>query len=236
MRPILLLSTLLITCFAFAQEINQFDENGKRHGKWQKTFEGSKELRYQGQFEHGKEVGLFKYYKLVGPKSKLAATKQFNTENYLAETKFYTSKGKLVSEGMMNAKLYIGEWKYYHKNSNTILTLENYNDKGVLHGKKEVFYENSKVAEALNYNNGKLDGEIFYYATNGTLVKSYIYVNDVLHGYSKHFNSKGDMLIEGAYKNDKKHGVWKFYENGKLVKTQDFTTYSKNPFNKSKKN
>ena len=39
-------------------------------------------------------------------------------------------------------------------------------------------------------NNGKLDGEIFYYATNGTLVKSYIYVNDVLHGYSKHFTEE----------------------------------------------
>ena len=96
-------------------------------------------------------------------------------------------------------------------------------------------YEGIKIHNAISSVAIK-DGAVFYYATNGTLVKSYIYVNDVLHGYSKHFNSKGDLLIEGAYKNDKKHGVWKFYENGKLVKTQDFTTYSKNPFNKSKKN
>ena len=236
MRPIIVLSTLLVACFSFAQEINQFDENGKRHGKWQKSFEESKELRYQGQFEHGKEVGLFKYYKLVGPKSKLAAAKHFNAKNHLAETKFYTSRGKLVSEGMMNAKLYIGEWKYYHKKANSILTIENYNDEGVLNGIKQVFYENGKVAEALNYKDGKLDGEILYYATNGTIVKSYVYVSDVLHGYSKHFNPNGDLLIEGNYKNGKKHGEWKFYKNGKIERTKDFTVYSKNPYKKNKKN
>ena len=64
MRSIILLITLLFTCFLSAQEINQFDENGERHGKWQKKFEGTNEYRYHGQFEHGKEIGMFKYYKL----------------------------------------------------------------------------------------------------------------------------------------------------------------------------
>ena len=46
-----------------AQEsINQMDANGKRHGVWKKTFPGSQQLRYEGTFDHGKEVGVFKFY------------------------------------------------------------------------------------------------------------------------------------------------------------------------------
>lgn len=233
MRSIILLCTFLFTCFLSAQEVNQFDKNGERHGKWEKKFKGTNEYRYQGQFDHGKEIGVFKYYKLVGPKARLAATKQFNNENELAETKFYTSKGKLVSEGIMNAKIYIGEWKYYHRDGSTLMTLENYNDEGKLHGKKEVFYENGQAAETLNYNDGKLEGEALYYAKNGTIVKSYLYENDILNGYSKHFLPNGKILVEGAYKKGKKHGVWRYYENGKLVKTKDFTVYSKNPYKRN---
>lgn len=235
MRPLALLITLFFVCFSFAQNINQFDENGKRHGKWQKTFEKSKELRYEGQFEHGKEVGLFKYYKLVGTKARLAATKQFNADNNLAETKFYSSRGSLISEGMMNAKLYIGEWRYFKKNGKALMSVEHYNNKGELHGVKEVFYDSGQVAEHFNYIEGLLQGEVKYYAENGTLVKLYLYENDALNGYSKHFTADGQILVEGAYKKGKKNGIWKYYENGKLKRTKDFTYYSKNPYKNGKK-
>ena len=48
-----------------AQSINQFDANGERHGLWKKNFEGTDQPRYEGTFDHGKEVGIFKFYKLV---------------------------------------------------------------------------------------------------------------------------------------------------------------------------
>ena len=57
---IILLTFATVLCGA-QTSINQLDTNGKRHGKWQKNFEGTKSLRYQGQFEHGKEVGTFTY-------------------------------------------------------------------------------------------------------------------------------------------------------------------------------
>ncbi|MBT8260456.1 MAG: toxin-antitoxin system YwqK family antitoxin [Flavobacteriaceae bacterium] len=235
MRPIILLVTLFFTFFSFAQEINQFDENGKRHGVWQKTFDKTDNLRYQGQFEHGKEVGLFKYYKLVGTVSRLAATKQFNKENNITETKFFASNGRLISEGIMDGKIYIGEWKYYHKDGKTLMTIENFNNQGILHGKKQVFYKNGQIAEDFTYNLGRLDGEALYYADNGTLIKKYLYINDILHGFAQHFDAQGNKLVEGDYKKGKKHGVWKYYENGKLVRTKDFTVYSKNPYKKKKK-
>jgi antitoxin component YwqK of YwqJK toxin-antitoxin module len=208
---------------------NQLDANGERHGLWKKNFKNTTQPRYEGQFEHGKEVGLFKFYKLVRKRSVLSATKDFQ-EDGTAMVKFLSSRGKVISEGQMKGKLYIGDWKYYHKNSKSIMTLESYNNNGQLNGEKKVFYKEGQVAEVLNYVNGKLDGTSKYYANNGTLVKSYVYVNDQLHGPSKHFDADGNLEVEGRYKNGKKHGMWKYYANGKLIKEKDFTIYSKNPY------
>ena len=63
------------------QEFNQFDSNGKRHGKWKKNFEGTEVLRYEGQFEHGKEVGVFKFYQNLENKAVLAATRTFKKDS-----------------------------------------------------------------------------------------------------------------------------------------------------------
>ncbi len=203
--------------------VNQYDSDGKRHGNWTKNFDGTKEKRYEGQFEHGKEIGLFKFYQMVGKKSKLAATKTFNPENSLADVKFYSLKGNVISEGVMDGKTYVGEWKYYHKNSDQLMTLENYNTLGDLNGARTVFYENGAKAETLNYVNGKLEGKSNYYSLEGTLVKSYHYENDQLHGPSKHYDGSGELVLEGDYKRGKKTGIWKYYNNGKLIDEKDFT-------------
>ena len=55
---------LIVTSLVYAQDINQFDESGKRHGVWKKYFEGTKQLRYEGKFDHGKEVGKFLFHSL----------------------------------------------------------------------------------------------------------------------------------------------------------------------------
>ena len=89
---------LIVTSLVYAQDINQFDENGKRHGVWKKNFEGTKQLRYEGQFDHGKEVGEFKFYKLVKKKSVLTATKLFDLDGS-AYVKFLASTGKIVYPG-----------------------------------------------------------------------------------------------------------------------------------------
>lgn len=212
-----------------AQKLNQFDANGKRHGVWKKNFKNTKNVRYEGQFDHGKEKGVFKFYKLIRGKSVLSATKNFQ-EDGTTLVKFLSSRGKVISEGVMKGKLYNGEWKYYHKGSKSIMTLELYNDKGNLNGVKKVFYKDGQVAEVLNYANGKLEGTSKYYANNGTLVKTYVYVNNELHGDSKHYSAEGVLEVEGRYKNGKKHGIWKYYNNGKVIKEKDFTIYSKNPY------
>ena len=41
--------------------INGFDADGARHGLWKKYYPGTDQLRYEGRFQHGKEIGECKY-------------------------------------------------------------------------------------------------------------------------------------------------------------------------------
>ncbi|WP_418603396.1 toxin-antitoxin system YwqK family antitoxin [Hwangdonia sp.] len=223
MKHIFIFLLSFITSFAFAQSINQFDANGKRHGIWKKTFEGTEVLRYEGKFFHGKEIGLFKFYKNIRKKPVLTATKQFNKTDNKAYVTFLSSKGKVISEGQMDGKTYIGEWKYYQNRNDNLLTLEHYNNEGILDGERFVYYENGQVAEKQFYKNGKLDGVSVWYSENNIVLKEFFYVNGELHGPSKYYNPKGELITEGLYKNGKKHGIWKYYENGELMDEKTFT-------------
>ena len=78
MKKAILIILFVISGFSYAQEFNKFDDEGKRHGKWRKNFDKTKILRYEGEFFHGKEIGLFKFYKNINKKAVLTATKQFN--------------------------------------------------------------------------------------------------------------------------------------------------------------
>src|SRR5690554_980327 len=84
---------------AFSQEaINQLDKNGEPHGVWKKYFEGTDQLRYEGQFENGKEVGEFKFY-CEDCKDKPVAIKNFKSKDGVADVKYVTKKGAIISEG-----------------------------------------------------------------------------------------------------------------------------------------
>lgn len=231
MKPYFFIYILTILSLSIEAQntVNQFDSNGNRHGVWRKYFNNTDQLRYEGQFDHGKEIGEFKFYTLNKGKSVLSAVKQFNLENDLATVKFLSSTGKMISEGQMNGKLYIGKWIYYHNKTNGVLSIEYYNDQGNLDGEVVVYYPNGKEAERANYSNGKLEGNSTWYAENGKVLKEFLYKNDALNGPAKYYDADGNIASEGIYRNDLKHGIWNYYENGKLIKTKDHTKRSKNP-------
>ncbi|TWO32501.1 toxin-antitoxin system YwqK family antitoxin [Seonamhaeicola sediminis] len=228
MKPLHIIAMLLMSLSIGAQTINQFDANGKRHGIWKKNFEGTKVLRYQGQFHHGKEVGIFKFYKNIKGKAVLTASKVFNENDNTAKVTFFSSKGKIISEGKMNGKKFIGKWEYYHDDSDKLMTVEHYDVNGNLHGKRFVFYDNGQIAESSNYQFGKLEGEAKWYSLKNVILKHFIYENGELHGVSKYYSPKGELIAEGRYKHGKKHGIWKYYENG-VTEEKDFSHKKKAP-------
>jgi antitoxin component YwqK of YwqJK toxin-antitoxin module len=222
---------LLLWCsFSFAQAINQFDPNGNRHGIWKKNFEGTKSVRYEGEFKHGKEIGLFKFYKYIDKTSMLSATKQFNDSNDVAEVKFYSSKGHVISSGKMDGKKFIDTWTYFHKNSDKVMRIEQYDSSGMQQGELLVYFENGELAEKSNYVNGNLEGNSAWFNENGIKIKEFTYRNNILDGPSKYYTNSGKLLVEGSYKNGRKHGIWKYYEDEKLKEEKDFTRKSKNPY------
>lgn len=231
MKHFIFIYILTVVSFAtYAQETyNQFDANGKHHGNWHKYFHNTKQLRYEGQFSHGKEIDTFKFYTLNKGKSVLSAIKVFSANSDKATVTFLSSKGKVISEGEMQGKIYIGKWIYYHNKAKAIMSTENYNDQGLLDGEKLVFYPDGTTAERSNYINGKLHGSSIWYAKNGKILKDFQYENDELHGISKYYDGDGNLKAEGTYRKGLKHGIWKYYENGKLVKSKDHTKRSKNP-------
>lgn len=218
----IILTLFSTTCIA-QEAINQLDGNGKRHGYWSKNYHQTNQKRYEGQFKHGKEVGLFKFYKLYKGKSVLSATKLFQEGSDTIEVKFLSSKGNILSEGNMIGKRFIGKWIYYHKNSDAIMTTEFYNNEGNLDGEKIVYYINGTIAEQVQYMNGKKEGIAKVFSEKNVLLKEVTYKNDMLHGKATYYDASGNLVSQGNYSNDKKSGIWKLYKNGKLDKEEDFS-------------
>lgn len=203
-----------------AQDVNAFDSDGKRHGIWKKYFPNSKQLRYQGEFNHGKEVGTFKFYcEDCGEQPVLV--KEFTADSDLATLNYYTPGGRLESTGQMQGKMKTGSWTYFHKDGKTPMVVESYkNDQ--LEGVKTTYYPNGSKTEVVNYSQGKREGESRYYSPAGTEIKFFTFKNDMLNGPVRYYDAKGNLLVEGNYKDDAKHGLWKYFEGGKVVKEERF--------------
>lgn len=204
---------------AASQEFNMFDKDGLRHGKWQKFYEGTKQLRYSGQFNHGKEIGTFKFYDRSGGHP--IAVKVYTPETALLDVSFYTKSGKLISRGFMKGRGKEGEWIYYHKDGQSIMSKESYID-NLLEGERMVYFENGKLAQRTTYKNGLKNGNDIHYNEKGIITKEYLYQDNKLEGLVKLYDSDGVLIKEGFYKNNKKDGNWNYYKNGELVKTVKF--------------
>ena len=207
------------TLISFAQEkTNQLDENGNKQGNWKGYYEDTKNLKYEGEFKNGKEVGLFTFYDNTKVKS-IVATRDFSANDGSCYTIFYNGKFK-VSEGKVINKKFEGEWKYYHFKSPDIMTIEHYKE-GKLNGVRKVFFTNGQLAEETNYKNGVKEGASKRYAENGVILEEANYKNDEYHGIVTFRDATGKSYSTGEYKNGKSVGIWKFYENNKLVKQEN---------------
>ncbi|MGB0896753.1 MAG: toxin-antitoxin system YwqK family antitoxin [Flavobacteriaceae bacterium] len=229
-----LLPLLVFICHtAFGQDINQFDEQGLRHGKWEKKFEGTNKYRYQGQFVHGKEVGVFKFYHKDAQGTHPSCIKMFRKESDTVDVKYYSSKGIFLSEGQTKGKLRIGTWKSYERNTGVLVEEETYVD-GKLHGVKTSYYNDGKVLQTQDFKNDLLDGKKIMYAPNGKVSSEYNFVKGKSHGKFVEYDKNGKIEKTGKYYMNKPRGVWKYYVNGKLSKSKDYTL-SNNPKKRKKK-
>jgi len=230
MRNVILFLFIMLFSFVHAQtEPNKLDNKGLKHGLWKGVYEESKRPRYQGTFEHGKEIGLFQFFDDT-QKGDVIATREFNSKDNSAYTIFYDQNKNKVSEGKVVNKLFEGEWKYYHYASTVIMTTENYKN-GKLEGLRTVYFLNGKVAEQINYENNQKQGTYKKYTENGVVLEESFFRNNEYDGLAIFRNDSGIIVSKGKFAQGIKTGVWEVFENGKLVQksSTDLSQKSKSP-------
>lgn len=208
----------MVSITIFAQvDYNKLDDKGNKNGLWKGIYVDTKNPKYEGTFEHGKEVGTFTFYD--NTKTKIViATRDFNPKDNSAYTIFYDQKKNKVSEGNVVNRLYEGEWKYYHKASTVIMTLENYHI-GKLEGLRSVFYPNSKIAEEIHYKKDLKEGSYKRYTETGIIIEDSNYKNNEYDGLATFKDpDDGTIVSKGMFLKGKKMGIWQFFAKGKLVK------------------
>jgi antitoxin component YwqK of YwqJK toxin-antitoxin module len=217
----LVLIFLNVFCIRAQNNFNKLDEKGKKHGLWKGIYEDTKNPKYEGTFEHGKEVGFFTFFDNTKTK-KVIATREFNPKDNSAYTIFYDQNKNKVSEGKVVNKLFEGRWNYYHKASKAIMTIEYYAN-GKLEGLRSVFYPNGKIAEEINFKDNLKEGICKRYTENGIVIEESAYKNNEYNGTSTFKDSDGNLISKGNFVDGKKAGVWHFYEKGKLSKEENMS-------------
>ena len=157
MKKISVMLLILVGFVNYSQEkINQFDDKGERHGLWKGIYEESKRPRYEGIFEHGKEIGLFKYFDDTKA-GKVIATRDFSRGNGTCYVTMFDRKENKVSEGLLINKEYEEEWKYYHKESKVVMSSENYK-KGKQQEANQPFEQKNFISQEKKYQQNKEKG------------------------------------------------------------------------------
>ena len=224
MKNVILL--FLLSFSVYAQDyVNKFDAKGNRHGLWKGTHKETNRPRYEGVFNHGKEIGVFKYFDDTNAGA-IIATRDFSKGDGSCYAIFYDQKGNKVSEGKLLNKIPDGIWKYYHLESKTIMTIESYKN-GKLDGTKKIFYNNSMLAEETNYSLGIKNGAAKTFAENGKPLDEHSYKNGQYQGLASYYDGNGNKMYEGNYANGKRVGLWKFFEQNKVIKEVKAAQFSK---------
>ncbi len=218
---------LLLSISMLAQsDYNKLDEKGKKNGLWKGIYQDTKNPKYEGTFDHGKEIGVFTFFDNTKMKT-VVATREFNTKDNSAYTVFFDPRKNKVSEGKVVNKEYQGQWKYYHKASQSIMTTENYTN-GKLEGLRSVYYPSGKIAEEIIYKIDLKSGVYKRYTESGIIIEESNYKNDQYDGIAIFRDADdGTIVSKGKFTNGKKTGVWQFFEKGELVKEMNMS-YPKN--------
>lgn len=132
--------------------------------------------------------------------------------------KQYPSTETTYFEGNISNNQLNGIWRTYYPSGNLQSTV-NYNN-GQVDGDAYFYYDddkNTKMAE-VHYSNDLIDGPYMEYYENGAQKALLHYESGLLNGPAEYYYKTGRTKIKGKYKNGRKKGKWYFYdEKGNLI-------------------
>ena len=215
MKSIVVLFCFIVSQLMFAQ--NKVDDKGKKQGEWVKTYPNSKSVEFKGQFKDDLPYGEFIYFFQTG---KIKARTNFIYNTGISYSVLFHENEVILAEGKFLGKEKDSTWTFYGNRGHLGL-IENYK-KGVLHGKRTVFYvpENlrdttNRVSQMSNYKDGVRDGEFIEYFDNGVLKHSSNYEKGKCVGDALSYHPNGKLMIKDTFLNGAKEGwCYAFNEEG----------------------
>ncbi len=131
---------------------------------------------------------------------------------------YYPGGEKLKFEGRIHNGKMTRTWKTYYE-SGKIKNSVNYSD-GELDGEAYFYYESDEniVKAEAEFDNDLMTGTYYEFYLNGTQKSKIEYDDGEADGEAKFFYPNGKLKIEGEYKNNLKHGNWTYFdEKGKKI-------------------
>ena len=205
MRSYFTLLMCLLSVSAFAQ-VNQTDARGKKQGKWEKVYPGTRVYMYRGQFKNDKPIGTFVYFYKSG-KSKAVIE---HSETSRSEGYFYHETGGVMSYGIYNNLKKDSIWVNWDK-IGRLSSKESFKNDS-LHGTKIIYYlppqgdKSQRPMTVLNYNNGQLHGDFKEYFDTGKLKTTGKYENNKKVGVWEAYHVDGGKMTLERFKDGKRHG------------------------------
>ena len=120
--------------FQINPNINQFDKQGKKHGKWKGYHENTQSKRYEGEFNHGTPIGRFTYYAIEGHVSGIV---DFINDS-ISSAQMFHDNGSIMAEGKFLNQTKSGKW-YIYSRSGYLLNVLHYLT-GALEGTQYSYY------------------------------------------------------------------------------------------------
>lgn len=206
---------LFSSVFAYSQEYNKVDANGKKQGDYRKFYASAKDkIFYTGQFKDDKPYGTFTYYYKNG---EVKSYMNYGNKG-IVRAEVFTENGKLMAQGNYIDKQKDSTWVYLNENG-TPKSFENWT-KGKKTGLEVIFYNNADTAEVMLWKDEKLNGPWRQYFANGKLKLKTIMVDDQYDGDTFFYHDNGKLNIKGKYVSGYRNGSWYHYNRDGSIQMQ----------------
>ncbi|MDR2888055.1 MAG: hypothetical protein LBV26_08690 [Bacteroidales bacterium] len=188
--------------------INKTDADGKRQGRWMKTYRNGA-VMYDGVFRNGYPEGEFRRYYENGVLQSVLVYSEQGTE---ADATIYHPNGFVSARGRYVNRRKEGVWEFYSRFENGYVVVKELYADNMRNGESLKLYQGGVVAERMSFRNDTASGEWIKYFPDGGINLKTTMAGGMIDGRFEAWFDNGQLQFSGTYSRDKKDGLWRVYE------------------------
>jgi antitoxin component YwqK of YwqJK toxin-antitoxin module len=167
---------------------------GLKQGLLKEYYEDGESFQRVSFFKNDTVQGPFKVYY---PDGEIMQEGEFLSGFLEGEVKSYFPDGKLKTLGYFKQSIPDSIAVEYSKTGSVLMEIAY--AEGLVHGKKNLYYESGQVKNSFQYKLGKMEGNF------------------------EAFFESGEIQIKGQYRNDKPVGVWNYFNKaGEIINRENY--------------